>query len=178
MRVRIVIVIALLSGFVAAQLHASGQAGIYGIIERVVFEPNERSPERVQVWGVFALIERMPSGYRGLNTTEVQGQVFTNYQYQRPTRGYLYFKLPEAPADIANARREWADLASVAGTQQAVAFGYWDRFRGDDKLMRVRAAAAKPEDPDRYLSDVGVAKLSGTGNHAAIVSELLKLLKN
>jgi hypothetical protein len=44
--------------------------------------------------------------------------------------------------------------------------------------MKIREAAAKPDDPDVYLTDVGVAKLSSTGNHAAIVAELLKLVKN
>ena len=44
--------------------------------------------------------------------------------------------------------------------------------------MKIRDASAKPDDPDVYLTDVGVAKLSSTGNHAAIVAELLKLVKN
>ena len=177
MKARIHIVIALLGGFVAANLYASGQAGIYGVIERVVFEPNDAMPERVQLWGAFALIERTSGSYNGSNYTQVQGQVFTNYQYQRPTRGYLYFKLPEATTDIANAKREWKDLASVAGKREAVAFGLWDRFRGDDKLMRIRDAAEKPQDPDVYLTNLGVARLGANGSHAAIVDELLKLLK-
>ena len=177
MKARISLAIALLTGLVVAELHASGQAGIYGVIERVVFEPNAGAPERVQVWGAFALIERMPSDYRSPGATNVQGQTFTNYQYQRPTRGYLYFKLPEAPADIANAKREWTDLASVAGTREAVAFGYWDRFRSDERIMRIRDGADKPANPDPYWTNVGVAKLGSTGNHAAIVAELLKLVK-
>ena len=168
---------ALLAGLAVAEPHASGQAGIYGIIERVVFEPSDGSPDRVQVWGAFALIERMPSDYRGANDTHVQGQTFTNYQYQPPTRGYRYFKLPETAVDSANAKREWADLASVAGTRQAVAFGYWDRFRGDT-IMQVRPASAKPSDPDVYLTNVGVATLGRTGNHAAIVAGLLKLVRD
>lgn len=129
MKRQITVVVALLVGLAAAGLRASGQAGIDGVIQRVVFEPSDRAPERV----------------------------------------------PESASDIANAKREWADLASVAGTRQAVAFGYWDRFRGD-KIMRIRTATTAPEDPDVYLTDVGVAKLGGTGNHAAIVSELLRVL--
>lgn len=38
----------------AATGSASGAIGIYGIVERVVFEPDERTPTRVQVWGAFA----------------------------------------------------------------------------------------------------------------------------
>ena len=36
---------------------ASGPVGIYGIVQRVVFEPSERAPERLQVWGAFAYAE-------------------------------------------------------------------------------------------------------------------------
>jgi hypothetical protein len=142
----------------------------------VVFEPNAQAPERVQIWGAFALIERISATCAAPNMTKVQEQVFTNCQYQRPTRGYLYFKLPPASADIANATREWADLAGVAATREAVAFGYRDRFRGDDRLMRIRSAGTAAEDPDVYLTNVGVARLGATGNHAAIVAELLKLV--
>ena len=172
---RTTVFIVVLLGLAAIRLSASGQAGIYGIVERVVLEPNGKPPDRIQVWGAFALIERMLQPYPGVTMTEVQGQYFTNYIYQKPTRGYLYFRLPEAAADIENARREWEDLAAVAGTRQAIAFGYWDRFRGD-KLMRIRDAVAKPEDPDIYYTDVGIAKLSPSGNHAGIVADLLKLL--
>src|SRR5436190_21660519 len=98
---RIAVAATLLILFSSAGIRASGQAGIYGVIERVVFEPNAQAPERVQIWGAFALIERMSSTYVGPNMTNVQGQVFTNYQFQRPTRGYLYFTLPQAGADIA-----------------------------------------------------------------------------
>jgi hypothetical protein len=176
MRTRIAVASTLLVLFISANLHASGQAGIYGVIERVVFEPNSQAPERIQIWGAFALIERMSATYVGPNMTTVQGQVFTNYQYQRPTRGYLYFRLPSASADIANATREWADLARVAGTREAVAFGYWDRFRGDARLMRIRSVGVTPDAPDVYLTNVGVARLGTAGNHATIVADLLKLV--
>jgi hypothetical protein len=172
---RLTACIAALLAWAVIELGASGQAGIYGIVEKVVLEPAGRAPERVQVWGVFALIERMPGPVSGAGGTEVGGQYFTNYLYQKPARGYLYFRLPDAAAAIDEARAEWTDLAAVSGTKQAIAFGYWDRFRGD-ALMRVRDAAARPENPDQYYIDVGIAKLGATGNHAAIVAELLKLL--
>jgi hypothetical protein len=164
-----------LLAWAAIDLLASGQAGIYGIVERVGFEPNERSPERIQVWGAFALIERMPAPVSGTSMTTVDGQFFTNWVYRQPTRGYLYFKLPPAIADAVNARREWADLAAVAGTRQAIAFGNWDRTRGD-AMMTVRSGASRPADPDVYYTDVGIAKLAATGSHAGIVADLRKLL--
>lgn len=174
MRIRNAAIIFACMGLASAHVLASGQAGIYGIVERVVFEPDARAPERVQIWGAFALIER--SGTVRPGHTEVQGQVFTNYVYSKPASGYLYFRLPDVTKEIENARREWSDLASVAGTQQAVAFGYWDRYRGDT-LMRIRDKASKPENPDQYYTDVGVAKLAASGSHANIVSELRKLLE-
>src|SRR5437879_796628 len=43
--------------FAAADLVASGPVGIYAIIEKVIFEPSEQAPERIQIWGAFAVVE-------------------------------------------------------------------------------------------------------------------------
>lgn len=174
---RIVLCSILLGALLAVELFASGRTGIYGIVERVVFEPGAESPERVQVWGAFALIERTDTlsqalRYRG--ATVAGDQAFTNYVFGEPVRGYLYFELPEDPGEVGNARREWADLASVSGTGQVVAFGYADRRRGDVQ-MRLRETSEDPADPDPYYTDVGVARLTEAGNHAAIVSALRQL---
>jgi len=132
---------------------------VYGVIEKVVVEPATGPAERVQVWGAFALMETISLG-------------FTGYVYKQPQRGYLYFKLPAGSANIENARREWKDLASVAGTMQAVAFGYWDRNRGD-AFITVRSPAAAPATPDVYHTDIGITKLNSNGNRT--VEALLKL---
>ncbi len=39
---------------------ASGPIGVYGIVEKVVFEPNDKNPERVQVFGAFVHVEGIP----------------------------------------------------------------------------------------------------------------------
>jgi len=39
------------------RLAATGEVGIYAILTRVVMEPNETAPERIQLWGVFTLGE-------------------------------------------------------------------------------------------------------------------------
>lgn len=39
----------------ATDLAASDPAGVYAFVDKVVFEPDQKSPERVQVWGGFAL---------------------------------------------------------------------------------------------------------------------------
>jgi hypothetical protein len=40
---------------------ASGPIGVYALIDKVVFEPNDTAPDRVQIWGVFVLADRQQS---------------------------------------------------------------------------------------------------------------------
>lgn len=81
--------------------------GIYGIVDKVEFEPSEKSPERVRIWGVFVVPVQMSSG-----------------GYKAPQRGYLYFRI--APGMERVARQEWADLKALAGTGQVIGFAqYW-----------------------------------------------------
>src|SRR5438132_8781259 len=95
--------------FVAADLIASGPVGLYGIIEKVIFEPSEQAAERIQIWGAFAVVD---------------GGLTRPGATSKPLRGYLYFKLPDGSARPA-AKTEWADLKAVAGTGQAIGFGNW-----------------------------------------------------
>ena len=81
-----------LAGLLTVAWSASGQAGIIGVIERVVFEPSAEAPERVQVWGAFTIAQYVPS------------QGFTRY-YGPGSRGYLYFTLPADRTRVENARR-------------------------------------------------------------------------
>ena len=179
----------------APRLLASGPVGIYGIIERVVFEPSEQAAERIQVWGAFALVDH------GANTPATAA----------PARGYLYFKAPAAvagvftAADVTAVRREWADLKAVAGMGQAIGFGSWiyvGRFEeaqqagknqifetvarevngrmsrgGQPTDLRVRAASEKPTAPVTYQTDSGIVKLAASGSHATIVKQLQATLK-
>ena len=172
--------------FVSVDLIASGPVGIYGIVERVIFEPNERSPERVQVWGAFAFVE---------------GGVTTPGATSMPRRGYLYFKLPSGNRQLA-AKAEWADLKAVAGTGQAIGFGNWGligNFSGLDSRsagsngfpyflelfpgggsqtdVRVRPASEPPINPAVYSTNAGIVKLADQGSHAAIVKQLKEVLQ-
>lgn len=157
---RVVAVTVLLFGVLVIRISASGQSGIYAVVERVALEPPTGPAQRIQIWGAFALIERI-------------GQGFTSYVFRTPARGYMYFEIP-AGQNAENARREWKDLASVAGTKQAIAFGYWDQYRGD-LMPTVRAADVKPTNPDPYLMDIGLTKLNA-GNPGNIVEQLLALV--
>jgi hypothetical protein len=162
---------------------ASGPLGIYGIVEKVVFEPDDRTPERVQVWGAFAYVERGRSP-----------------QLSSAQRGYLYFRLPTFGESVETVRNEWADLEAVAGTRQAVGFGTWGyigRFEGlrpdarssmppyilerrpnggEPTDLRVRPASEPPVAPAAYQTNTGVVKLSAEGSHAAIVKRLQEAL--
>jgi hypothetical protein len=178
----------------ATLLVASGHIGIYGIVERVVFEPNEQTPQRLQVWGAFAFVDGGTSGAVAISEAE---------------KGFLYFKLPhvgtnsvvDAPL-VETVKREWADLKAVAGTGQAVGFGSWQyvgRFSalrpavaGDGPPyvlenglqmhsqtdLRVRPATESfPAKPSAYQTDSGVIKLSAEGSRGAIVQRLRDALK-
>ena len=174
-------------------LSASGPLGIYAIVERVVFEPNEQAPERIQIFGAFAYVNGGAAD-RGL-------------EISRAARGYMYFKVrsafpgitSDAYADVV--KREWNDIKSVAGTGQAIGFGRWGYIAGFSALqpdappvapsflwerkpqggesadLRVRPATEKPENPATYQTDSGVVKIPDQGSHAAIVQQLRAALK-
>jgi len=161
---------------------ASGRVAIYGLIDRVVFEPNEQAPERVQVWGTFA--------YGDLSSAP--GAVRTMAPARR---GFLYFA---APADAAMKRAtlaEWRDLNSVAKTGQAVAFGLWGYLgsfaaldpaktppqaetrsvaggrrasEGVDVDLHIRTAGEPVTAPTIYMPNTGVVKLAEQGSRADV----------
>jgi hypothetical protein len=82
-----------------------GTIGIYGIIDKVAFEPDGKSPERIRISGVFVVPVPMSSG-----------------EYKAPQRGYLYFRV--APGMEQATRQEWSALKDLAGTGRPFGFGY------------------------------------------------------
>jgi hypothetical protein len=121
----------------AGAISASDRTAVYARIDRVVLEPTAESPQRAQVWGVFAMAK--PNDMN---------------DYLPPARGYLYFALATNPQA---AQKEWADLQSVAGTNQVVGFGSrWEL------KARVRNADEKPEKADAYAMGIGVTKIRRT----------------
>jgi hypothetical protein len=161
----------MISLFAAADLMASGPLGIYGIVEKVIFEPNDRSPERIQIWGVFAFVD---------------GGLSRPGATSKPQRGYLYFTLPTG-GDQSAAKTEWTDLKAVAGTGQAIGFGNWG-YSGpfivlesggspQTGLPRVRPQSEAPTNPTGYYTNAGMVKLPEQGSHADIVKQLKEALK-
>lgn len=127
---------------------ASDRVGVYAVIDKVVLEPNADAPERIQIFGVFALAERGDPN-----------------NYQPPQRGYLYFTAP--PGKEAVARNEWADLKNLAGKHQVVAFGTRWELRAT-----VRKADDKPTSPDMYQLSSGVVKVRSDTSYSPIKSLL------
>lgn len=132
----------------AVRLDASDPIGLYAVIDKVVVEPAQGQPQRIQIWGSFALAD-----------TSNQDD------YGTAQKGYLYYSCPAS--QDATCKNEWSDLQSVAGKGVGVGFG--GRY---DRLGRVRAAAAKPESPDVYPIRMGVVKMGTRGNQPAIIEKL------
>jgi hypothetical protein len=179
-RIRFVVAMAIVLAAIGSPF-ASGPLGIYGIVEKVVFEPVENSPERIQVWGAFAYVD----GFRGSGAVSAAA------------RGYMYFRLPDSGADVV--RTEWADLKAVAGTGQAIGFGRWGYIGGFQSLrpdqwpsspsmiwyavpqggewndLRVRPASEPPASPGVYQTNAGIVRLS-EASHAAVIKKLREAL--
>ena len=130
----------------------SDWTGVYARIDKVVFEPNESAPERIQIWGAFAIASKQSPS-----------------RYEPAERGYLYYSLKPGKEEVC--RKEWADLKAVAGTNEIVSFG------SRSEPSRLHKAADKPGDPDLYPVDSGVTKLSGRNSDYGPIHDLKSLPK-
>ncbi len=100
----------LLSLVFAVTARASVPTGIYVLVEEVILEPNEASPERILIKGVF------------MNEID-NGRESPDSQLRQPKRGWMAFKLARGKEDLC--RLEWKDLKSVK-KGSVVAFGSVD----------------------------------------------------
>jgi hypothetical protein len=80
----------------------------------VVFEPAAGAPERVQLWGAFALADVI-----GLKDGKIE--YIQVGSFHPPRRGYMYYTVNRR--DEAATRTEWAALKAVAGTGRLAAWG-------------------------------------------------------
>lgn len=152
-KVRNVALVSIVLALSAVKAWASDPVGIYGIVEKVVFEPNESSPQRIQIWGAFALTD----GQRGDG-------------YLRPQRGYLYYTITPGKEDVC--RKEWADLKTVAGTGQGIGFG----ARYNTKT-RLRKTTDKVEAPDTYPIGMGLTKMGNRHRQSTIIVGIKEALQ-
>ena len=115
-------------------MHASDPIGVFAKIDKVVLEPNDSSPERIQLWGTFCVADTKDRD-----------------SYLPPQKGYLFYKLPAEKSETA--RKEWNDLKATAGSGDVIGFG--SRHATHPK---VRSAQDKPENPDVYSVGFGLVK--------------------
>lgn len=141
--------------------------GIYGIVEKVAFEPNEESPQRIRIWGAFTVPAPMSS-----------------FQRMPVQRGFLYFAM--VPAIEAAMRKEWAEIRAVAGTGQGIGFGrYWVNGDGPNgnphTALNVQvhsdSEVAAPEPYPAGLSS-GVVRMDKHENEPGILVQLQEVLRS
>ena len=124
-------------------LQASDMVGVYAVVEKVVLEPADTAPQRIQIWGAFALADTKSGS-----------------TYGPAERGYLYYACPQGKDSIC--RKEWADLKSVAGKGSGVGFGF--RYA---PAVRVRKADEKASSPDPYPIQMGVIRIERASDRGA-----------
>jgi hypothetical protein len=116
---------------------SASNPGIFGLVDKVVLEPNKNAPESIQIWGTFA-IRYGNDGSVARSSAE---------------KGYLYFKLNTENGRAEDTRRDWAHLSKVAGT--GIVVGFAPSAPG---TLSLRKLEAKPDNPDIYTS-IGVYEI-------------------
>ena len=137
----------------AVSLQASNPVGVYAVVEKVVLEPSDAAPQRVQVWGAFSMAEKDNAD-----------------NYGPAQRGYLYYSCPAGQESVC--RSEWADLKSVAGKNTGVGFG--GRYKDSGRL---RKADEKVASPDSYPIQMGIVRMTGFRTSLPVVDRLKAALK-
>jgi hypothetical protein len=148
----LILIVVLLSAAAVMHVSASVPLGVYAVVDKVVMEPADTEPQRVQIWGTFALWDGKP----GLG-------------YRAPERGYLYYGCSREQIGIC--RNEWADLKSMAGTGRMIGFGSRSLAAG-----RVRASGEQASAPEVYPIQFGVVQM-GSSPRGAIFDQLKALAR-
>ena len=157
MRTRIIGGVAVLGvtcAIAAVTLRASDRIGVYTVVEKVVLEPNETSPQRAQIWGAFALADRTSKD-----------------TYGEARRGYLYYACPQGKETVC--RNEWSDLKSVAAKGTGVGFGARLQPTG-----RIRSADEAPASPDPYPIAMGVVRLTPGHDSLSVIDRIKTVLSS
>jgi hypothetical protein len=134
-------------------LGASDMVGIYTVVEKVVLEPSDAAPQRIQIWGAFAVADQKSGS-----------------TYGPAQRGYLYYTC--MAGQEAACRKEWADLQSLAGKDTGVGFGARYKETG-----RVRKADEKPASPDVYPIERGIIRLSAGHDSLPVIDRIKAALR-
>jgi hypothetical protein len=138
---------------VLAVVQASDMVGVYAVVEKVTLEPADTAPERIQIWGAFALADQKSGS-----------------TYGPAERGYMYFTCPQGKESIC--RKEWADLKSVAAKDTGVGFGKRYETPG-----RIRKADEKASAPDPYPIQMGVVRVEKASDRGAETLQVIERLR-
>ncbi len=125
---------------------ASDPIGAYALIDKVVLEPSEQAPTRIQVWGAFTL------------ATRTNGDT-----YAEPVRGYLYYQVVKGKEEVC--RKEWADMKKIAGTGEVIGLG--SRY-SRVALGTVHRASEKAEKADPYPLGMGLIRVRRETDYSPI----------
>jgi hypothetical protein len=137
----------------AVTLRASDMVGVYAVVEKVLLEPSDAAPQRIQIWGAFALSDQKSGS-----------------SYGAAQRGYLYYSCPAGRETVC--RREWEDLKAVAGKDTGVGFGARYKETG-----RIRKADETPASPDVYPIERGVVRLSAGHESLPVIDRIKAALR-
>jgi len=155
----------------ASIMMADGPVGVYAMVQRVVFEPSEAAPKTLQIWGVFVWVD---GGLKSPGPINV------------PQRGYLYFKLPDGATEASAAKKQWAEIQAIAGSNQVIAFGDWNYAGPFEDLyipaagqedVRVRKQAEAPAKPILYPVKTGLVRIANDSAHESLRSLLKAFLQ-
>lgn len=142
---RVLAVVAVLAA--ASTVHASDPIGIYAVIEKIAYEPSAQAPERVRIWGTFALAERTG----GMNCSS-------------PQSGQLYFKLPKQQPQDAIA--EWRDLEKSIASGEPIGFG--NRYAQIDREIAVLKADDLKTAAEEYALGFGLSRMRRASQNPAV----------
>jgi len=127
--------------------------GAYAVVEKVLLEPSDAAPQRIQIWGAFALSDQRSGS-----------------SYGPAQRGYLYYSCPAGRETVC--LREWEDLKTVAGKDTGVGFGARYKETG-----RIRKADETPASPDVYPIQMGVVRLSAGHESLPVIDRIKAALR-
>jgi hypothetical protein len=105
------------------EVKAGGPPPVCMVVDKIVLEPDEKAPTRIQVWGTFIFCK-------------------ANATYDRPVSGYLYYTAEKGKEDAC--RKEWAKLQKLVADKHIVAWGSCGRPKVDGHL---REATENPKSP-------------------------------
>jgi hypothetical protein len=134
-------------------------------MDKVVFEPDGSSRERIQFCGLFVVPVPISSGL-----------------YKAPERGVLYFSVPPDRTKIA--RKEWVELKRLAGSGEVLGFTeYWVPRPSDPQgnphtSVVVHVHKNGPlGSPDAYPLGIGVLRMDGGNSPEDYERQIITQLK-